>query len=141
MEWLPFYWDPTSPPGRPLRMAAGEGQGDGEGASGWYEVGPMVRPPPGIDAGHVDAQGIIHTERARSLDCITVAPPPASGEAPRLAFQEDLDFLEDFIGVVERHSYVGETDLDFEGRGKSAVEAKGVSAFGDAGADVRPPTT
>lgn len=113
MEWLPFYWDPTgtSPPGRALRMAVGEGQGDGEGASGWYEVSPMVRPPPGIDAGHVDAEGVIRTDRARSLDCITVAP---SGEVPGLAFQEDLDFLEEFIAVVERHAYVGETDLDSE---------------------------
>ncbi|KAL2282340.1 hypothetical protein FJTKL_10953 [Diaporthe vaccinii] len=45
MEWLPFYWDPHSPApvGKALRMAAGRGEGEGKGASGWYEVSPEVR--------------------------------------------------------------------------------------------------
>lgn len=118
MEWLPFYWDPNSPAptDQALRMAAGgaDGQGVGEAASTWYSVSPKVRPPPGIDAGHVDAEGVICTDRARSLDCFTVAPPRAAGEVPGLAFQEDLDFLEEFIGVVERHAYIGENEPDSE---------------------------
>lgn len=116
MEWLPFYWDPNSPAptDQALRMAAGgaDGQGVGEAASTWYSVSAKVRPPPGIDAGHVDAEGVIRTGRARSLDCFTVAPSGAVDEAPGLAFQEDLDFLEEFIGVVERHDYVGENEPD-----------------------------
>lgn len=116
MEWLPFYWDPTGtlPPGQALKMAAGAGEGEEEGASGWYEVSREVRPPPGIDAGHVDAEGVVRTDRARSLDCFTVAPPGPAGEVPGLAFQEDLHFLEEFIGVVERHVYVGENEPDSE---------------------------
>ncbi|KAI7778822.1 hypothetical protein LA080_001603 [Diaporthe eres] len=92
MEWLPFYWDPHSPApvGKALRMAAGRGEGEGKGASGWYEVSP------------------------ESSDCFTVAPTGAAGEVPGLAFQEDLDFLEEFIGVVERHAYAGENDPDSE---------------------------
>lgn len=114
MEWLPFYWDPNSPApaGKALRMAADGGEGGEKGASGWYEVSPEVRPPPGIDAGHVDADGVVRTDRAKSLDCFTVAPPGQAGEVPGLAFQEDLDFLEEFIGVVKRHEYVGENDPD-----------------------------
>lgn len=116
MEWLPFYWDPDSPvPARQaLKMAAGEAEGEGDGAEGWYEVSPEVRSPPGIDAGHIDAEGVIHTDRARSLDCFTVVPPREVGDVPRLAFQADLDFLEEFIGVVERHAYIGENESDFE---------------------------
>lgn len=116
MEWLPFYWDPNSPvpAGKALRMAAGEGEGEKRGVLGWYEVSPEVCAPPGIDAGHVDAEGVVRTDRARSLDCFTVAPPGAAGEVPGLAFQEDLNFLEEFIGVVERHAYVGENEPDSE---------------------------
>lgn len=116
MEWLPFYWDPNSPApaGKALRMAAGGGEGEQEGTSSWYEVSPEVRSPPGIDAGHVDGEGVVRTDRAKSLDCFTVAPTGAADEVPGLAFQKDLDFLEEFIGVVERHAYVGENDPDSE---------------------------
>ncbi|KAK7699374.1 hypothetical protein SLS64_011670 [Diaporthe eres] len=116
MEWLPFYWDPRSPApaGKALRMAAGGGEGEKESTSSWYEVSPEVRPPPGIDSGHVDGEGVVRTDRAKSLDCFTVAPTGAAGEVPGLAFQRDLDFLEEFIGVVERHAYVGENDPDSE---------------------------
>lgn len=116
MEWLPFYWDPNDPApvGQALRMAMGEAEGEGDAAEGWYQVSPEVRSPPGIVAGHIDAEGVIHADRARSLDCFTVAPPREAGEAPRLAFQEDLDFLEEFIEVVDRHAYVGEDARDSE---------------------------
>lgn len=118
MAWLPFYWDPQSPApaGQALRMVANgaAGEGEGEGASGWYEVSPEVRAPPGIDAGHVDGQSIVHTDRARSLDCFTVSPQRKAGEVPSLAYQKDLDFLEEFIRVVETHTYVGENDLNFD---------------------------
>ena len=113
MYWLPFYWDPTDlePEGQGLKMvtdeAEGDGEGEGKGDSGWYILGPEVHAPPGIDAGHVDAEGVIRTDRARSLDCFTVVPPRVADEAPVLAYQEDLDFLEEFIGVVARHAYVG----------------------------------
>lgn len=116
MEWLPFYWDPKSPApaGQALKMAAGEAEGEGDGAEGCYGINPEVRSPPGIDTGHIDAEGVVHRDRARSLDCFTVAPPREAGEVPRLAFQADLDFLVEFIGVVERHLYDGENDPDSE---------------------------
>lgn len=116
MKWLPFYWDPNSPApaGQALKTAMGETEGEGDAAEGWYEVSPEVRSPPGIDAGHIDAEGVVHTNRARSLDCFTIAPPREVGEVPRLAFQTDLDFLEEFLGVVERHAYVGEDEPDSE---------------------------
>lgn len=116
MEWLPFYWDPNSPApaGQALKIAADGGKGEEKGASGWYEVSTGVRPPPGIDADHAGAESAIRTDRAKSLDCFTVAPPGPAGEVSGLTFQEDLDFLEEFIGVVERHAYVGENDPDSE---------------------------
>lgn len=113
LHWLPFYWDPTNPmpAGQVLKM-----KGDGDGVEGgdkdvsrWYFVRPEVRAPPGVDAEHVDADGVVSTDRARSLDCITVAEPLVAGEMPRLANQVDLDCLEEFLGVVERNSVVDET--------------------------------
>lgn len=116
LEWLPFYWDPNSPApaGRALRMAGDGGQGGTEGSPGWYEVSPNVHSPPGIDAGHVDAHGVVRTERARTLDCFAAAPSGAAGGGSGLAFQEDLDFLEEFVRVVERHPYVGENEPGLE---------------------------
>lgn len=124
VRWMEFYWDPEDPrpEGQGLRMRVtadekSEGGGDeGEGEEGWYVVSPEVRAPPGVDGGHVDAEGVVRTDRARSLDCFTAAGPSVSrvgpsvggSEMPRLAYQEDLDFLEEFLGVVARHEYVGE---------------------------------
>lgn len=115
LEWLPFYWDPNSPApaGRALRMAGDGARGEGNADQGWY-VSPNVHPPPGIDAGHIDAHGIVRAERARSLDCFTAAPSGAAGGVSGLAFQDDLDFLEEFIRVVERHPYVGENEPSLE---------------------------
>lgn len=116
MEWMTFYWDPDSPApaGQALKMAAGEVEGEGDGAEGWYEISPEVRSPPGIDARHIDAEDVVHTDRARSLDCFTVAPLREAGEVPRLAFQADLDFLEEFLGVVERYADAGEDEPNSE---------------------------
>lgn len=116
LHWLPFYWDPIDPrpAGQVLKMKedGAEVECGGKDASGWYFVVPEVRPPPGVDAGHVDADGVVRTDRARSLDCITVVEPLVAGEMPRLANQADLDFLEEFLGVVEKNSVVDETGWD-----------------------------
>lgn len=116
LHWLPFYWDPTDPrpAGQALKMKEDRAgvEGAGKDASGWHFVRPEVRAPPGVEAGHVDADGVVRTDRARSLDCITVAEPLVAGETPRLANQVDLDFLEEFLGVVERNSVVDETRWD-----------------------------
>lgn len=113
LQWLPFYWDPTDPrpAGQGLKMRAGVECG-GKNASGWYFVMLEVRAPPGVDAGHVDADGVVRTDRARSLDCVTVAEPLMAGEMPGLANQVDLDFLEEFLGVVERNSVVDGSKWD-----------------------------
>lgn len=108
MHWLPFYWDPEDPgpEGRGLRMEA-------EDEEGWYAVSPQVHAPPGIDAGHIDGEGVVHLDRARTLDCFTGAGPSFADERPKLTYQEDLDFLEEFLGVVARHAYVGEHGMSF----------------------------
>lgn len=116
LHWLPFYWDPINPTpvGQGLKMKDDRAgvEGLGKDASAWYLCVPEVRAPPGVDARHVDEDGVVSTDRARSLDCITVAEPLVAGEMPRLANQVDLDFLEEFLGVVERNSVVDESKWD-----------------------------
>ncbi|KAH8747450.1 hypothetical protein F5883DRAFT_396677, partial [Diaporthe sp. PMI_573] len=49
LEWLPFYWDPNNPagPGMNLTIKAARGHSN-------FPVSPKIRPPPGINAGHID---------------------------------------------------------------------------------------
>jgi hypothetical protein len=108
LKWLPFYWDPNNPagPGMSLTIKAARGHSN-------FPVSPKIRPPPGINAGHIDANNLIHTERAKTLDCFTTAQGP-NGQTV-LAYQNDLDFLEHYFGVIANHVYVGHNDPSFEG--------------------------
>lgn len=94
-EWLIFYWDPTNPApaGEQMRMT------DADGTTIW-DVDPRARPPPGINAYHIGPDNVVNTTLARSLDCFTMTQV---AKQPKLAYQNDLDFLEQWINVMINH--------------------------------------
>lgn len=95
VEWLMFYWDPTKPvpAGQQLRMV------DADGTT-IRDVDPRVRPPPGINAYHIGPDNVVNTVLARSLDCFSMTQVV---EQPKLAYQNDLDYLEQCIDVMINH--------------------------------------
>ena len=68
LEWLPFYWDPINP-GNALTIKASPGHQD-------LPVDPGIRPTPNFPTGHIDANGFIHTNMAKTLDCFTTTTTP-----------------------------------------------------------------
>lgn len=94
-EWLIFYWDPTNPApaGEQLRMVADDG-------TTVWDVDPRVRPAPGINAYHIGPDNVVNTTLARSLDCFSMI---LALSQPKLAYQNDLDFLEEWINVMKNH--------------------------------------
>ncbi|KAG8169390.1 hypothetical protein KVR01_000135 [Diaporthe batatas] len=104
LEWLPFYWDPINP-GNALTIKASAGHQD-------FPVDPRIRPTPNFPTGHIGANGVIHTNLAKTLDCFTTTTTP---QGTFLAYQNDLNDLEAFLQVVMTHNgYNGLNDPSFE---------------------------
>lgn len=106
LKWLIFYWDPANPAaaGQNLRII---NAADTE----TWGVDPRIRPPPGIDAGYIDQNNVVHVTQANTLDCFSLTQQ--GGGPPVLAYQNDLNFLENCIDIIMHHQgYVGWNDPD-----------------------------
>lgn len=107
LKWLIFYWNPTNPAvaGQHLRII------NAAGTETW-DVDPRIHAPPGINGDHIDQNNVIHATRAKSLDCFSLTQQ--AGGLPVLAYQNDLNFLENCVNVMMNHQgYVGWNNPEF----------------------------
>jgi hypothetical protein len=111
LKWIIFYWNPTNP------AAAGQNLHimDAAGQPRW-SVDPRVRPAQNggiqfIFGGDPITNGIIHTERAKTIDCITT---DLSGGQTVLKYQNDLTFLENCLAHIGGANFVGQNDPSFD---------------------------